>query len=140
MGQQQLLLLVMGIVIVGIAVMAAFSMGETTLRQSAVDNLVDRNLTIATNAVFWKQKRDPYSGGNASYAGLKEDGMRKLFLGETTHMGYFKITTATMNELHITAVSLRYPELGVRTYVEGFEIVDTEIAYDGSISLDVDAN
>lgn len=136
MGQQQLLLLVMGIVIVGIAVMAAFTMGESTLRQSAVDNLIDRNLTIATEAVFWKQKRDPFSGGNASYEGLATDGMQKLFLGEETVMGFFKITTATTDALEITAISLRYPELGVRTFVEGYEIVTTDVAYDGSIQTE----
>lgn len=135
MGQQQLLLLVMGIVIVGFAIMAAFTMSETTMRQSATDNLIDRNLTIATDAVFWKQKRDPFSGGNASYAGLAVDGMQKLFLGEKTHMGEFKITNATASELEITAVSLRYPKIGVRTYVLEYEIVKTDVAYDGSITL-----
>ncbi len=136
MGQQQLLLLVMGIIIVGFAVMAAFAMGESTLRQSIVDSLVDRNLTIATEAVFWKQKRDPFSGGNASYAGLETDGMQKLFLGERTVTGYFKITRATVDELEITAVSLEYPELGVRTSVEGYEITKTDIAHDGSIAVE----
>lgn len=136
MGQQQLLLLVMGIIIVGFAVMAAFAMGESTLRQSIVDSLVDRNLTIATEAVFWKQKRDPFSGGNASYAGLETDGMQKLFLGERTVTGYFKITRATVDELEITAVSLEYPELGVRTSVAGYEITKTDIAHDGSIAVE----
>lgn len=134
MGQQQLLLLVMGIVIVGFAVLAGFAMGKSTLRQSAADSLVDRNMSIATEAVFWKQKRDPFNGGNASYEGLAVDGMQKLFLGETTLMGFFKITRATQTELEITAVSVRYPELGVRTLVEGYEILGTDIAYDGSIT------
>lgn len=136
MGQQQLLLLVMGIVIVGFAVMAAFAMGTTTLRQSAVDHLVDRNLSIATDAVFWKQKRDPFSGGNASYAGLSEDGMKKLFIGEYTPLGFFKITSATQADLEITSVSLRYPEIGVRTFVRDYSIDSTIIRHDGSISTD----
>lgn len=136
MGQQQLLLLVMGIVIVGFAVIAGFAMAESTMRQTAVDSLVDRNLTIATEAAFWKQKRDPFNGGNASYAGLATDGMQKLFLGETTITGFFKITRATTDELEVTAVSLRYPELGVRTLVEGYEITVTDIAYDGSITAE----
>lgn len=126
----------MGIVIVGFAVMAAFAMGESTLRQSAADNLVDRNLSIATEAVYWKQKRDPFSGGNASYEGLATDGMQKLFLGEETPFGFFRITNASETELEITAVSLRYPELGVRTFVERYEIVATDIAYDGSIAVE----
>lgn len=136
MGQQQLLLLVMGIIIVGFAVIAGFAMGTATLRQSAVDSLVDRNLAIATDATFWKQKRDPFNGGNASYLGLATDGMQKLFLGETTVAGFFKITSATDNTLEITAVSLSYPEIGVRTFVEGYDILETQIAVDGSIEAD----
>ena len=136
MGQQQLLLLVLGIIIVGFAVMAAFAMGQSTLKQTVVDSLVDRNLTIATEAVFWKQKRDPFNGGNASYAGLEHDGMQKLFLGEETVTGFFKITRATQNQLEITAISLEFPELGVRTYVEDYEITRTDIARDGSINVD----
>jgi hypothetical protein len=111
-------------------------MGSSTLRQSAVDSLVDRNISIATDAVFWKQKRDPFNGGNASYEGLATDGMQKLFLGETTISGFFKITLATENELEITAVSLRYPEIGVRTRIQGYEIVESEIASDGSIQAE----
>jgi hypothetical protein len=136
MGQQQLLLLVMGVIIVGFAVIAGFAMASSTLRQSAVDSLVDRNISIATDAVFWKQKRDPFNGGNASYEGLATDGMQKLFLGETTISGFFKITLATENELEITAVSLRYPEIGVRTRIQGYEIVESEIASDGSIQAE----
>ena len=136
MGQQQLLLLVMGIVIVGFAVIAGFAMAQSTLRQTTVDNLVDRNLTIATDAVYWKTKRDPFNGGNASYAGLATDGMQKLFLGEETHVGFFKITGASVDDLEITAVSLRFPEIGVRTLVEGYEIVSTVTAYDGSITAE----
>lgn len=136
MGQQQLLLLVIGIVLVGVAVMAGLHAWEIKHKQSVADTLVERNLTIATDAVFWKTKRDPFSGGNARYAGLATDGMSTLFLGEMTHNGQFKITNATDNELEITAVSLEYPELGVRTLVRDYDIVSTEIAYDGSITLD----
>ena len=136
MGQQQLLLLVISIVLVGIAVMAGFSAAETKLKQAEVDTLINRNLSIASEAVFWKTKRDPYSGGNASYAGLATDGMQTLFLGEATHNGTFKITHATSSELQITAVSLSHPEVGVRTYVTDYNIDSTAVRYDGTITLD----
>ncbi len=136
MGQQQLLLLVISIVLVGIAVMAGFSAAETKLKQAEVDTLISRNLSIASEAVFWKTKRDPYSGGNASYAGLATDGMQTLFLGESTHNGTFMITHATADELHITAVSTSYPEVGVRTYVTDYSVDSTAVRYDGTISLD----
>lgn len=136
MGQQQLLLLVIGVIIVGIAVIAGFTAMETKLKQSAADNLVDRNLTIATDAVYWKTKRDPFNGGNAEYTGLADDGMHTLFLGEETHNGIFKITKATSSELEITSVSIRYPTIGVRTFVQDYEIVSTDVAYDGRITIE----
>jgi hypothetical protein len=135
MGQQQLLLLVIGIIVVAIAVMAGLYAVETKFKQSIADNLVDRNLTIATDAVFWKTKRDPFNGGNAQYTGLQTDGMQTLFLGEETKQGKFKITLATANRLEITAVSLRYPEIGVRTYVTDYSIDSTVISYDSTITF-----
>ncbi len=135
MGQQQLLLLVISIIVVGIAVMAGFSAADTKLRQSEADTLINRNLTIASEAVFWKTKRDPFAGGNAKYSGLATDGFQKLFLGQNTNNGTFKITLATDEELQITAVSSSYPEIGVRTYVNGYNIDSTAVAFDGSISI-----
>lgn len=136
MGQQQLLLLVFAIIIVAVSVIAGLFAMDEKMRQSAQDTLVGRNLTIASEAVFWKTKRDPYSGGNASYAGLATDGMQKLFLGEYTNDGFFRITHADDNTLQITAVSLRYPELGVRTFISDYNIDSTMVRYDGSITAD----
>ena len=136
MGQQQLLLLVFGVIIVGIAVMSGLIAVDEKLRQSAVDNLIDRNLTIASEAVFWKTKRDPYNGGAAKYSGLQSDGMQTLFLGEETNNGRFKITNADDNGLEITAVSTSYPEIGVRTFIVGYSIDSTAVRHDGSIALD----
>jgi hypothetical protein len=135
MGQQQLLLLVFGIVAVGIAVIAGFSAAEAKMKQSTVDTMLDRNLTIASEAVAWKTKRDPYNGGNAKFTGLATDGMQKLFLGETTHHATYKITLATDNELHVTAVSQAYPEIGIRTFVRNYSIDSTIVSYEGDITL-----
>ena len=136
MGQQQLLLLVISVVLVGFAVMAGFVAAESKFKQSSADTLVEHNLTIASEAVFWKTKRDPFNGGNARYTGLETDGMQTLFLGETTETGTFKITCASASRLEITAVSRRFPEIGARTVVEDYEILSTSIVYDGSIKLD----
>ena len=135
MGQQQLLLLVMGLIIVGFAVIAGFYAMETRYKQSVADHLVDRNLAIATHAVYWKTKMDPFNGGDTQYSGLAEDGLAKLALDEYTDDGHFRITSATANALEISAVSLRYPDIGVRTYVAEYEITSTDVAYDGSIVL-----
>ena len=136
MGQQQLLLLVFAIVIVAVGVISGIEAFSRKMEQSAADNLVDRNLSIAAEAVAWKTKRDPYNGGNASYVGLETDGLAKLFLNETTNNGIFAITHATVDELHITGVSNSFPNLGSRTYISGYTIDSTVVTYDSSISID----
>ena len=136
MGQQQLLLLVFGIIIVAVGVIAGMEAFSRKMEQSAADNIVDRNLTIASEAVAWKTKRDPYNGDNASYAGLTTDGLKKLFLNESTNNGVFAITSATDDELEITGVSSSFPNLGARTYISNYTIDSTTVAYDGSITID----
>ena len=136
MGQQQLLLLIIGIIIVAFAVTIGITIFQEKMAQSDADVMIGRNLTIATEAVFWKSKRDPYSGGNAKYTGLETDGMQTLFLGEESENGTYKITKATDNELEITAVSNRYPDLGVRTYVSGTNIDSTRVSFDGEIVIE----
>lgn len=136
MGQQQLFYLVMAVIIVGFAVMAGFEAANKKYRQSAADHLVEHNLTIATAAVAWKMKNDPFAGGAARYTGLEYNGMQTLFMGEISGKGYYKITRATENELEITAVSLTYPELGVRTFIEGYQILRTDVSFEGSIQIE----
>ena len=135
MGQQQLLLLVAGVVIVGLAVMGGFYAAEEALKRNAADVIVGRSLSIATDAVYWKAKNDPFVGGNATYDGLETGGMAKLFIGEETEDGVFQITRAEGTDLEITAISKRYPEIGVRVTVANNEIVNTTINYGGAITI-----
>jgi len=136
MGQQQLLLLVMGVIIVGFAILAGFKAIETRFKQSIADHLVDRNLAIATHAVSWKTRQDPFNGGDMLYSGLADDGLNTLALDEYTDDGQFAITSASANQLEISAVSLRYPNIGARTFVTEYDITSTDVMYDGSITLD----
>ena len=81
MGQQQLLLMVLGVIVVGVAVVAGFSAAEVSFMQHDADALVNRCLHIAQDAVYWKTKTDPFEGGSASYAGLASGGFDQfLFL------------------------------------------------------------
>ena len=135
MGQQQLLLIVLGIIVVGVAILAGASAAEISFKQHDADALINRCLHIAQDAVNWKAKTDPFVGGSASYAGLASGGFDQLFLGDETEGGRFKIETATADSLVIIAVSKRFPEVGVRVKVAGEEIVDTDVDYNGGITL-----
>ncbi len=136
MGQQQLLLLVFGVIIVGFSVMAGVQIVEKNFRQHNADMLIDRGVMIMQSAVAWKAQADPFEGGNASYTGLEDAGFKKLFLGEETENGTFKISMAQGDSLELEAVSKRYPEVGIRINVVGQEIDKTIIRYDGSITID----
>ena len=136
MGQQQLLLLVMGIIVAAVAVVAGITAFFEKMKQFEADNIVSRNLEIATSAVFWKSKKDPFDGGNASYEGLATNGMTRLYMDAETHHARYEITSATASALVITGNSIRYPLIGVRTFVTDYSIDSTDINYDGLYTVE----
>ena len=50
MGQQQLLLIVLGVIIVGVAIVAGIAMFNAGAEESAKDELVSQSLVIGSNA------------------------------------------------------------------------------------------
>lgn len=69
MGQQQLLLIVLGIIIVGIAVL----LGIILFRENAInqkrDMVINEGLTIANNAMAYFRKPKVYGGGQNTFTG-----------------------------------------------------------------------
>ena len=136
MGQQQLLLLVIGVILVGFAVIAGLAAVQKYTRQDEADGLLDRTLAISSQAVYWKTKNDPFAGGDQSYAALATNGMQTLALDTATVRGRFRITGAWADSVEVSAVSTRYPDIGVRVTVDQYDIKRTVVAYDSSITLD----
>ena len=135
MGRQQLLLLVLGVVIVGLTVVTGVETFSQGARKSAADDLMMRNVNIARKAAVWKTRNDPFNGGNAQYDGL-EGRLDILSMQEETPYGRFAIVAAAGSTLEIVGVSTRYPELGVRTYVTNYDVIRSEVKYDGSITME----
>lgn len=133
MGQQQLLLLVVGVIIVAVAVMAAFPVVQRGLRQDEADGLLNRSLAIATSAAKWKMTNDPFHGGNQSYAALQTNGLALLAMDSLNVRGTYRITRATENTVEVTGLSSRYPGVGVRVFVRGYDIDSSRVAFDGAI-------
>lgn len=63
MGQQQLLLLVLGIVIVGLAVVVGIQAFTENMKKSNSDALVNDAIRIASDAQAWKLKPAAFGGG-----------------------------------------------------------------------------
>ena len=135
MGQQQLLLLVIGVVLVGLSIMAAFPVLDRNFRQDEADGLLDRALAISTHAVQWKTVNDPFNGGNQSYEPLAEGGLQRLALDSTNVRGRFAITGATQRTLEVTGVSDRYPDVGVRVFIQDYKVDSSRVSFNGAISL-----
>ena len=56
-------------------------------------------------------------------------------MNEKRPPGIVRITFASVDALEIIAVSDEFEEIGVRVKIEGTDIVETTIVYDGSITL-----
>lgn len=63
MGQQQLLLLVLGIVIVGLAVVVGIQAFSENQRKANADALTNDGVRIASDAQAWKLKPAAFGGG-----------------------------------------------------------------------------
>ena len=125
----------MSVVLVGLAVVAAFTVLDRNYRQDEADGLLDRGLAIATHAVYWKTKNDAFAGGDQSYERLSTGGIETLALDADNVRGRFAITGATPSTLEVTGVSDRYPGIGIRVYVHAYDVDSSRVSFDGDFSL-----
>jgi hypothetical protein len=96
MGQQQLLLLILGVVMVGLAVVVGLQAYSQNRVKSNGDQLVVDGIRIATDAQAWYQKGQAYGGGAGSYDGLSLEVMGWQTNGEGDYQnsyGTWAITT-----------------------------------------------
>jgi hypothetical protein len=69
LGQQQLLLIVLGVIIVGIAII----LGIMLFRQNSIDQkrdlLINEGINVCNNAIAYFRKPSTYGGGQNSFTG-----------------------------------------------------------------------
>ncbi|PAP78040.1 hypothetical protein [Rubrivirga marina] len=70
MGQQQLLLLVLGIVIVGLAVVVGIQAFGENQKKANSDAITNDVIRIASDAQAWNLKPTAFGGGNGSFEGV----------------------------------------------------------------------
>jgi hypothetical protein len=68
MGQQQLLLIVLGAIIVGISIIVGLNMFQTGAVQGNIDAVTQDVMTIASRAQEWWRKPAQMGGGDRSWA------------------------------------------------------------------------
>jgi hypothetical protein len=71
MGQQQLLLIILGVIIVGIAIAVGITMFSASSIQSNKDAIVNDLNNLAANAFQYRIRPSTMGGGSGSYGGYK---------------------------------------------------------------------
>ena len=110
MGQQQLLLIALGVILVGVAVVLGIQYFQVGAEQGAKDELVAHCITIGSNAQQWFSKPVSMDGGGLSFTGFDTyytNNMGKLH--ESTNGAYTVGVTATSATITGTpAAALNY--------------------------------
>lgn len=131
MGQQQLLLLVLSTVIVGLAVLAGILIFQEKSRQNQADDVVSRNVTIAQEAINWRARARMYGGNQGGdYTPLNEGGMAMLGL-ETTQPTSTHELEAIGNTLKIIGESLVMPGIGALLCVVDYDVTESMVWMEG---------
>lgn len=87
MGQQQLLLLVLGIVIVGLAVVAGIQAFSENQVKANADAMVNDALRIASDAQAWRLKPAAFGGGAGNVSTAPWTGLTFSQLGYVSQAG-----------------------------------------------------
>ncbi len=135
MGQQQLLLLVLSIVVVSIAVYIGIDMFGKSAQQNHMDSLVGYAVDVASDAIQWREKQSPYLGGGGSFLELNPgtEDLERFLISTNRPPGVLAVDERTENTLVLVGISSSYPEIGVRLRVERFDIVSTEVYQNNEI-------
>jgi flagellar basal body-associated protein FliL len=91
MGQQQLLLIILGVIIVGIAIAVGLSLFAANSIQANKDAMINDINNIAANAYQYRIRTTSMGGGNNSYVGYAVP----LKLSANANATYVAVNTAT---------------------------------------------
>jgi hypothetical protein len=107
MGQQQLLLLVLGIVIVGLAVVVGIQAFGENQKKANADAMVNDAIRIASDAQAWNLKPQAFGGGDGAFTGasFEQLGYSTNADGDYENLnGVYTLAVVGADELTVTAV------------------------------------
>jgi hypothetical protein len=102
MGQQQLLLIVLGVILVGVAVVLGIQYFGVGAEEGAKDELVAHSLTVGSNAQQWYRKPTAMGGGGGTYVGFAAHFNTNLQKLASSTNGTYEPSDETGTEVIIT--------------------------------------
>ncbi|MEK7671229.1 MAG: hypothetical protein AAB344_03305, partial [Bacteroidota bacterium] len=96
MGQQQLLLIILGVIVVGIAVAVGITMFTDSAISANRDAVTNDLVNLASRAQQFYRRPSALAGGGNSFVGLTADGpgLAKLTSKSTNANGTYSVITA----------------------------------------------
>lgn len=119
MGQQQLLLIVLGVIIVGIAVVVGINLFNANAETSTQDSIVSQGTNIGAMAQQYYKKPKAMGGGGGSFANFETDVFNKLpqqLVNSTDAI--WEVTNADSLSVELTATPKDYTTWTVITTVD----------------------
>lgn len=99
MGQQQLLLIVLGVIIVGIAVVTGIIVFQSNAIENKRDVVISESVNLAHMAITYYKKVKLYGGGQNSFIGWKIPEELKI-----TNNGSYEVESLDSSEVRITGI------------------------------------
>jgi hypothetical protein len=105
MGQQQLLLIILGVIVVGIAVAVGITMFNDSATSANRDAVTNDLINLASRAQQFYRRPTALGGGGGSFAGLASTGIKLLTKTSGTSMingnGEYVILTASSSAVSL---------------------------------------
>lgn len=134
MGQQQLLLLILTIVVMLVGVVAGLGVYDQQRKKSEADTVLNRSMIVAQAAIEWRARDELRGGGGGgSYSPLAGQGVEALNLSPSVIRTQIVLSDATDEMVEIIGVSVSDPEIAARVVVRGGLIESSEVRVDSSI-------
>jgi hypothetical protein len=103
MGQQQLLLLIITAVIVGVAIVVGIAQHLENSKQAHQSDVRDGLMTIAARAQGWYRRPASLNGGARSFSAMAWD---KINFTPTTNSGTFQLLGLAQDSFQVKGISL----------------------------------
>jgi hypothetical protein len=102
MGQQQLLLIVLGVILVGVAVVLGIKYFGVGAESGAKDELVAHTVTIAAQAQEYAKRPKPMGGGGNDFTGFGTTTLKATHMDSTANGWYEATPTHSSSDNYCT--------------------------------------